>query len=46
MAEREVILKSMVADNSPEYLMSLSRYVDDPELLRRFCLACAVIIRC
>jgi surfactin synthase thioesterase subunit len=31
---REVILKSMVADNSPEYLISLSRYVDDPEFLR------------
>ena len=31
---REVILKSMVADNSAEYLISLSRYVDDPELLK------------
>jgi surfactin synthase thioesterase subunit/NADPH:quinone reductase-like Zn-dependent oxidoreductase/aryl carrier-like protein len=31
---REVILKSVVADNSPEYLISLSRYVDDPELLK------------
>ncbi len=32
--KREVMLKAMVADNSPEYLMSLSRYVDDPELLK------------
>jgi acyl transferase domain-containing protein/surfactin synthase thioesterase subunit/NAD(P)-dependent dehydrogenase (short-subunit alcohol dehydrogenase family) len=31
---REVILKSMIADNTPEYLMSLSRYVDNPEFLR------------
>lgn len=31
---REVILKSAVTENSPEYLMSLSRYVDDPELLK------------
>jgi NADPH:quinone reductase-like Zn-dependent oxidoreductase/surfactin synthase thioesterase subunit/NADP-dependent 3-hydroxy acid dehydrogenase YdfG/acyl carrier protein len=31
---REVILKSMVADNSAEYLISLSRYVDDPELIK------------
>jgi phthiocerol/phenolphthiocerol synthesis type-I polyketide synthase C len=31
---REGILKSMVADNSPEYLMSLTRYVDDPEFLK------------
>lgn len=31
---RTVILKSMIADNSPEYLMSLSRYVDDPEFLK------------
>jgi surfactin synthase thioesterase subunit/acyl carrier protein len=30
---REVILKSMIADNSPEYMISLSRYVDDPEFL-------------
>ena len=31
---RTVILKSVVGDNSPEYLMSLSRYVDDPEFLK------------
>lgn len=31
---REVILKSMVADNTPEYLMSLSRYVDDADLVK------------
>lgn len=31
---RTVILKSMVADNSPEYMISLSRYVDDPEFLK------------
>lgn len=31
---REVILKAMVADNSPEYLISLSRYADDPELIK------------
>jgi surfactin synthase thioesterase subunit len=31
---REVILKSMVADNSPEYLISMSRYVDDVEFLK------------
>lgn len=28
------ILKATVADNSPEYLMSLARYVDDPEFLK------------
>ena len=28
------MLKAVVADNSPEYLVSLSRYVDDPELLK------------
>lgn len=32
--KREVLLKAMVADNSPEYLVSLSRYVDDPEFLK------------
>ncbi len=32
--QREVMLKAMVADNSPEYLISLSRYVDDPEFLK------------
>jgi NADPH:quinone reductase-like Zn-dependent oxidoreductase/surfactin synthase thioesterase subunit/NADP-dependent 3-hydroxy acid dehydrogenase YdfG len=31
---REVILKSLIADNSPEYLTSLSRYIDDPEFLK------------
>ena len=31
---RTVILKSVVGDNSPEYLMSLSRYVDDPDFLK------------
>ncbi len=31
--KREVMLKAMVADNSPEYLVSLSRYVDNPEFL-------------
>lgn len=32
--KREIMLKAMVADNSPEYLISLSRYVDDPEFLK------------
>jgi surfactin synthase thioesterase subunit len=32
--KREVMLKAMVADNSPEYLVSLSRYVEDPEFLK------------
>ncbi len=32
--KREVLLKAMVEDNSPEYLMSLSRYVDDPEFIK------------
>ena len=32
--KREVLLKAMVQDNSPEYLMSLSRYVDDPDFIR------------
>src|SRR5439155_1532831 len=31
---RDVMLKAMVADNSPEYLVSLSRYVDDVEFLK------------
>jgi NADPH:quinone reductase-like Zn-dependent oxidoreductase/surfactin synthase thioesterase subunit len=31
---REVMLKAMVADNSPEYLISLSRYVDNAEFLK------------
>jgi len=31
---REVLLKSLVEANSPEYLMSLSRYVDNPELIK------------
>lgn len=32
--KREVLLKAMVADNSPEYLISLSRYVDDAEFIK------------
>ena len=32
--KREVMLKVMVPDNSPEYLISLSRYVEDPEFLK------------
>jgi surfactin synthase thioesterase subunit/NAD(P)-dependent dehydrogenase (short-subunit alcohol dehydrogenase family) len=32
--KRESILKAMIADNSPEYLISLSRYVDDPDFIR------------
>src|SRR5262249_10735514 len=32
--KREVMLKAMVADNGPEYLVSLSRYVDDAEFLK------------
>ncbi len=32
--KREVLLRAMVADNSAEYLISLSRYVDDPEFLK------------
>ena len=31
---RDVMLKAMVADNSPEYLVSMSRYVDDAEFLK------------
>ena len=31
---REVMLKVMVAENSPEYLISLARYVDDQEFLK------------
>jgi acyl transferase domain-containing protein/surfactin synthase thioesterase subunit/NAD(P)-dependent dehydrogenase (short-subunit alcohol dehydrogenase family) len=31
---REVLLKAMVTDNSPEYLASLSRYVDDLEFFK------------
>lgn len=31
---REVLLKALVEDNTPEYLMSLSRYVDNPEFLK------------
>jgi surfactin synthase thioesterase subunit len=31
---REVMLKVMALDNSPEYLVSLSRYVDDQEFLK------------
>lgn len=32
--KREVMLKAMVSENSPEYLISLSRYADDPEFLK------------
>ncbi|WP_068136331.1 type I polyketide synthase [Roseimaritima ulvae] len=32
--KREVMLKAMVSDNSPEYLVSMSRYVDDPDFLK------------
>ncbi|MCB9875151.1 MAG: SDR family NAD(P)-dependent oxidoreductase [Planctomycetaceae bacterium] len=32
--QREVLLKAMVADNSPEYLASLSRYVEDLEFFK------------
>ena len=32
--KREVLLKAMVTDNSPEYLASLSRYVDDLEFFK------------
>jgi surfactin synthase thioesterase subunit len=31
---REVLLKGMVADNSLEYLMSISRFVEDPEFFK------------
>lgn len=31
---REVLLKALVTDNTPDYLMSLSRYVDNPEFIR------------
>ncbi len=31
---REVILKSVVGENSAEYLISMSRYVDDPKLIK------------
>jgi surfactin synthase thioesterase subunit len=31
---REVMLKAMVADNTPEYLVSLSRFVDDLEFFK------------
>jgi surfactin synthase thioesterase subunit len=32
--KREILLKAMVADNSPEYLVALSRYVEDSEFLK------------
>ncbi len=32
--KREVLAKALVVDNSPEYLVSLSRYVDDAEFLK------------
>ncbi len=34
LQKRETLLKAMIADNSPEYLVSLSRYVDDPEFIK------------
>ncbi len=34
LQKRDTLLKAMVADNSPEYLISLSRYVDDPEFIK------------
>jgi surfactin synthase thioesterase subunit len=34
LQKRDTLLKAMVLDNSPEYLISLSRYVDDPEFLK------------
>ncbi len=33
--KREIMLKAMVPDNSPEYLLSQSRFVDDPEFFKR-----------
>jgi len=33
--KREIMLKAMVTDNSPEYLLSQSRFVDDPEFFKR-----------
>ena len=32
---REIMQKAMIEDNSPEYLLSLSRYVDDPEFFKK-----------
>lgn len=32
--KREIMMKAMVPDNSPEYLMSQSRFVDDPEFFK------------
>ena len=34
LQKRDTLLKAMVADNSPEYLISLSRYVDDPDFIK------------
>ncbi|MFN0021880.1 MAG: SDR family NAD(P)-dependent oxidoreductase [Pirellulaceae bacterium] len=34
LQKRDTLLKAMIADNSPEYLISLSRYVDDPEFIK------------
>ena len=31
---REVMLKAIVVDNSPEYIVSLSRFVDNPDFLK------------
>ena len=33
--KREIMLKAMVPDNSPEYLLSQSRFVDDPDFFKR-----------
>ena len=33
--KREIMLKAMVPDNSPEFLLSQSRFVDDPEFFKR-----------
>lgn len=33
--KREIMLKAMVPENNPEYLLSQSRFVDDPEFFKR-----------
>ena len=33
--KREIMLKAMALENGPEYLLSQSRYVDDPEFFKR-----------
>ena len=32
--KREVLLRALVAENSPEYIMSLARYVDNAEFIK------------